>query len=339
MLRHVQHHGGAAHLNRRQILLAATALALTPAAAATAAVPASPRLNLTTTRLWLHEVTLSETRVLQSFAFDNTNRRLYTAQLTQGGRTLTGETAPVTGAERSRNGDLCITRLDWTGTVTGRMYLKGFGHGVSIAAEPVGTSTYLWTETDAVPDSEDNGYGTRVARFRFTDGAVLTTGSTQLVRFDPVPGSDHNTVALDPANSRIAHRRRVAGAWTYALHDLATFKAGVFEPLATITQPAVLTGPTFQGYATLGRHLYTLDGTSFGDVHLTAVDWNTGAVLDRQLTGAGQELFYREPEGMAIQLPDATSPARLHFGLASEKSLTETDKKASFYYTDTTTTV
>ncbi|GAQ55456.1 phage baseplate protein [Streptomyces acidiscabies] len=323
-------------MNRRQILLAATALALTPAAAATAAVPASPRLNLTTTKPWLHEVTLSETRVLQSFAFDNTNRRLYTAQLTQGGRTLTGETAPVSGAERSRNGDLCITRLDWTGTVTGRMYLKGFGHGVSIAAEPVGTSTYLWTETDAIPDSEDNGYGTRVARFRFTDGAVLTTGSTQLVRFDPAPGSDHNTVALDPAGSRIAHRSRAAGTWTYTLHDLTTFKAGIFTPLAAITQPTVLTGPTFQGYATLGRHLYTLDGTSFGDVHLTAVDWNTGAVLDRQLTGAGQELFYREPEGMAIQLPDATSPARLHFGLASERSLTETDKKASFYYTDTT---
>ncbi|QNP73285.1 Tat pathway signal sequence domain protein [Streptomyces roseirectus] len=325
-------------MNRRRILLAATALALTPAGRASAAVPATPRLDLTaTTGPWLREITLSETRVPQSFAFDNTNKRLYTAQLTQGGRILAGESAAVSGADRSRNGDLCVTRLDWRGTVTGRMYLKGFGHGVSIGAEPVGTSTYLWTETDAVPDSQGNGYGTRVARFRFTDGAVLTTGSTSLVRHDPVPGSDHNTVALDPVHSRIAHRRRADGVWTYALYDLVTFKAGVFEPLATLTQPDVLTGPTFQGYATLGRHLYTLDGTALSDnVHLTAVDWNTGAVLERQLTDAGGELFYREPEGMAIQIPDATSPARLHFGLASEESLTQTDKKASFYYTDTT---
>ncbi|MET8979860.1 Tat pathway signal sequence domain protein [Streptomyces sp. NPDC004539] len=325
------------NLNRRHILCLATALALTPVGRASAAVPASSRLDLTaTTGPWLREIALSETRVLQSFAFDNTNKRLYTAQLTQGGRTLTGESAPVSGTERAKNGDLCITRLDWQGAVTGRMYLKGFGHGVSIGAEPFGTGTYLWTETDAVPDSQDNGYGTRVARFRFTDGAVLTTGSAGLLRFDPVPGSDHNTVALDPVNSRVAHRSRAGGVWTYTLYDLATFKAGVFDPLATLTQPAVLDGQTFQGYATLGRHLYTLDGISFGDVHLTAVDWNTGAVLDRQLTGAGADLFYREPEGMAIQLPDASSPARLHFGLASEKSLTETNKKASFYYTDTT---
>lgn len=344
--------------SRRQILRRAgglTAAALTGSLVLTragtanaAAVPASKRFDLTDSSTeWFREILLNETRILQSFAFDNTNKHLYTAQLVDGGRILTGETQACTGTERSANGDLCITRLDWQGYIIGRMYLKGFGHGVSIGVEPSGNSAYLWTETNSVPDSLNTGYGTKIARFKFANGAVLQPDSYQVTRFEPVPGSDHNTVAVDPVNNRLAHRHRLSGSWKYSLYDLAAFKAGTFTPLATVDQPDVLTGPTFQGYTTMGQYLYTLDGTAYtydtdgnrtsdSNTYLTSIDWNTGLVYERRLSKAGESLFYREPEGLAVQIPDTATPAvaRLHIGFGSEESLTQTDKKASFYYKD-----
>ncbi|MFI2430350.1 Tat pathway signal sequence domain protein [Streptomyces sp. NPDC018693] len=343
--------------SRRQLLrracgLTAAALTgslvLTQAGTASAAVPGSKRFDLTDgSDKWLREILLSETRILQSFGFDNTNKHLYTAQLVQAGRMLPGETRTYTGTERSTNGDLCITRLDWQGYIIGRMYLRGFGHGVSIGVEPSGNSAYLWTETDSRPDGSNNGFGTKIARFKFANGAVLTPDAYQVTRFDPAPGSTNNTVAIDPVNNRLVHRYRISGGFKYSLYDLATFKAGTFIPLATIDQPAVLTGPVFQGYTSLGQYLYTLDGTAYtydtsgnrtsdSNTYLTSVDWNTGIVYERRWSNAANSLFYREPEGLAIQIPDMANPAavRLHIGFGSEESLSQTDKKASFYYKD-----
>ncbi|MFF7259328.1 Tat pathway signal sequence domain protein [Streptomyces sp. NPDC008159] len=343
--------------SRRQVLRRAAGLTgaallgsavLSSAGTATAAVATSKRFDLADSSTeWFREIWLQDVRILQSFSFDNTNKHLYTAQLVQAGRHLPGEARTYTGTERETNGDLCITRLDWQGYIIGRMYLKGFGHGVSIAAEPSGNSAYLWTETAAVPDGNNVGYGTKIARFKFTNGAVLTPNSHLVTTYDPVPGSDHNTVAVDPVNSRLAVRHRLSGTWKINLYDLATFRSGTFTPLATITQPSVLTGVTFQGYTTFGQYLYTLDGTAYtydsagnrtsdSNTYLTSVDWNTGTVVQRSLSKAGESLFYREPEGLAIQIPDTSNPAaaRLHIGLGSEESLTLTDKMASFYFKD-----
>jgi hypothetical protein len=344
-------------LSRRQVLRRAVGVAaaafvgsaVTEGGTAAAAVASSKRFDLTDpSDEWFREILLSEATIMQSFAFDNTNQHLYTAQLIQGGRVLPGETQAVTGTARSTNGDLCITRLDWQGDIIGRMYLKGFGHGVSIGVEPSGSGAYLWTETNAVPDSASDGYGTKIARFKFTNGAVLTPSAYQVTTFTPVPGSDHNTVAIDPLNNRLAHRYRSNGTtWNFSLYDLASFKAGTYTPLATVPQPSVLTGPTFQGYTTMGQYLYLLDGTAYtydtggnqtstSNTYVTSVDWNTGTVYERSLSKAGETLFYREPEGMAIQIPDKTNPtaARLFLGFGSEASLTDTAKKASFYYKD-----
>lgn len=313
-----------------------------------ATVASSKRFDLTAgSHEWLREIPLNETRIMQSFAFDNTNRHLYTAQLIQGGRILTGETRACTAAERATNGDLCITRLDWNGLILGRMYLKGFGHGVSIGVEPSGSGACLWTETDSVPDSLNEGHGTKVARFMFANGAVIQPDSYPVTRFDPVPGSDHNTVAVDPVTDRLVHRYRIDDAWNFGLYDLTSFKAGTFTPLATLAQPPVLSGVTFQGYTSMGQYLYTLDGTSYAydadgnqtstsNTYLTSVDWNTGIVQERRLSNAGQSLFYREPEGLAIQIPDSADPtaARLFLGFGSEVSLSDTGKKASFYDKD-----
>ncbi|PRX92148.1 hypothetical protein [Allonocardiopsis opalescens] len=331
---------------RRQLLRAGAALglaaalpAVSPAAPAAAGVPDSPRFDLTApSTALLRERRLHNATVLQSLAFDNTNRRLFTVQLVQGGLTLTGESGPVSGAERARRGDLVVTRLDLSGERTGRMYLKGFGHGVQIGAEPVGPDSYLWTETDAVSDGTD-AWGRALARFPFTDGQVLTPAAADLEKHEPVPGATATTAAVDPAHGRLAMRYRRSGRTRVAVYALDDLRARRYTPLADVAQPpAVAAEHPFQGYAVHGRYLYMLEGSAYGtpgsaeptgNTHVTCVDLGSGAVVDRRLTRAGYTLPFREPEGMAVQLDG--SRARLCMGFASGEAGA---RLASVYYKD-----
>ncbi|MFI8105818.1 Tat pathway signal sequence domain protein [Streptomyces sp. NPDC086023] len=324
---------------------------LATAGNAAGAVGTSQRFSLTdpSTELF-REIDLQETRVLQSFSFDNTNKHLYVVSLVDGGRQLPGESRRYTGDERARYGDLCVTRLDWHGSIIGRMYLKGFGHGVSIAAEPAGNSAWLWTETDSVEAANPSyptdptkniGWGSRIGRFKFSNGAVLTPTSSKLTKFSPVAGADRTTIAVDPANNRLAVRYRLAGTFQFGLYDLAAFKAGTFTQLAHVTQPTVLASD-FQGFTSYGQYLYLLEGKAYsstnpapGNTYHTVIDWNTGSVAERRLTEAGASLPFREPEGLAIQIPDTATPTavRLCTGFASGADA-GSPKQASFYYKD-----
>lgn len=59
----------------------------------------------------VHDKALQNGTVLQSFAFDNVNKHIYTVQLMAGGLKLPGESAAVSGADRNLNGDLALTQL------------------------------------------------------------------------------------------------------------------------------------------------------------------------------------------------------------------------------------
>jgi hypothetical protein len=188
---------------------------------------------------------LHDATVIQSLAFDNRNRHVYAVQLMAGGRQLPGESAPVSGATRALNGDLCLTRLDLAGNELGHMYLTGFGHGVQIGAEPVGSSAFLWTEVDSVADDRVNGWGTRLARFRFADGAILSPTSPDVRRMQLVPGSDRTTCGIDPTSGRLVMRYRVDSVFRYGLFDLDQVQRNRFTPLADVVQPAL--SYSFQG--------------------------------------------------------------------------------------------
>ncbi|MFD1831287.1 Tat pathway signal sequence domain protein [Streptomyces desertarenae] len=318
------------------------------------AVPGTKRFDLSApSERLLREVSLTETRVLQSLAFDNSRGHIFFVQLVDGGRQLPGESRAYTGAERGANGDLCVTRTDLGGNIMGAMYLRGFGHGVQIGVESTESGSFLWTETKAVktqnPDGTHTGWGSRLARFKFANGTVLTPESPALAQFALEEGVDRTTVTLDPVHQRLAVRCRVSGAFRYRLYDLAAFKAGGRTTLADVAQPADLQPghpDTFQGFAAFGNHLYLLAGTQYGkdgsvspdgNTFITCVDWNTGAVVEQELTRAGYSLPYREPEGMAIQVPDTANPqaVRLCSGFASVTSGTDSRKRASVYYKET----
>jgi receptor-binding protein len=268
-------------------------------------------------------VPLHDATVLQSFAFDDLNRRVYAVQLMAGGQALPGEPAPVSGAQRAADGDLCLTQLGPDGAELGHMYLLGFGHGVQLGVQPVGRTAYLWTEVASDNYGGANGWGQRLARFAFTDGAVLTAGSPQVRQYTLIPGTDHTTVAVDAAHRRLTMRYARDGAFRYAVFPLdAVGRSGV-PPVADIAQPAL--PATFQGFTSYGRWLYLLTGDAYGangstaptgDTRISRVDLGAGAVAEEVPVTAAPDLVYREPEGMAVRLAGPGRP-QLCFGFAS----------------------
>ncbi|WP_432014767.1 teichoic acid biosynthesis protein C [Streptomyces cucumeris] len=328
-------------LTRRRFALAGGAAAAGAFAAFAARTEASAaveggRFDLTVPSTQLvRERTPHNSTVLQSFAFDDTNKHLYTVQLMEGGIRLDGEPGPVSGADRAARGDLCLTRMSLTGTELGFMYLKGFGHGVAIGCEPSGTTAQLWAESDADPDS---GYGRAISRFRFAAGTVLSSGSSSLVKHRPVPGSTANQPAVDMLNKRLLMRYRLGGVPRYRLMELTDVTAGRYSAVHDIPQTGVAADETFQGFAVLGDYVYQLTGTAYtgedgtnppsghGNTHVSCLDLRSGELVQRARTEAAYSLDYREPEGMAIQL---TSPRRLCMGFASGLG---GDRKVSVYY-------
>src|SRR5947207_9513599 len=93
-------------INRRRLLAAGGSLAAAATMGATvgvrsaaASVPSSPRFDLTQPSFDLfRDKPLFQQTVMQSFTFDNVNRRLFAAQLRN-------------GSASDANGDLCVTQL------------------------------------------------------------------------------------------------------------------------------------------------------------------------------------------------------------------------------------
>ncbi|KFF98159.1 hypothetical protein IQ62_26680 [Streptomyces scabiei] len=317
-------------LSRRTLLRAGGGLSLAAVGlgygtgAASAAVPTSQRFTLTTTSsndLYRGRA-LRDGTVMQSFAFDQTNQRLFVAQLRQG-----------SGAD---SGDLCITELSWsTWNAIGHMYLTGFGHAVSIGAQAVGSSTYLWV--DAVADT--SGFGQRLGRFKYTNGTTLSASSSAVTKHTPVSSANRHTCAIDPTHNRLIVRYRPTGSAThrFAAYDLTDATNGNFgSRLVDFQEPSRIDAANFQGYTAYGQYLYCLTGHSkdvTGEANTDAVLWsvnmNTGQIAEEFLTGAGSTLTFREPEGMAVYTTAGGEP-RLFFGFASGEG--EGERLSNVFY-------
>ncbi|WP_068775871.1 hypothetical protein [Paenibacillus sp. FJAT-26967] len=286
----------------------------------------------------IREKALHNGTVMQSFAFDNVNQRIYVVQLMAGGQQLPGESSPVSGAERDLRGDLTLTQLDMAGNELGHMFLKGFGHGVQIGVESVGSNAYLWTETDSVTEGK-SGWGSRIARFPFESGKVLTPDTAGIQKHELIEGADRTTVNLDSANGLLTMRYRKEGVFRFAVYDLEAVKRNEYAAIADVPQPSV---GTFQGFASYGGYLYLLEGTSYGsagsvaptgNTYLTSVDLQTGRVVDKQLITAGSDLSFREPEGLAIRIPDPSHSQKAQLGIGFASNFTPT-RLANIYVLD-----
>lgn len=265
-----------------------TASAATHPTPGSALLVPSPRLDLNSASdNWIRQKATRDTTIIQSFAYDNANGHIYLAQVTQGGLKLSGESAAVSSADRNRRGDLTLTKWDMSGNTLGYMYLRGFGHGMSIGVEPFGGKAYLWTEADGQevadpvhPDdpTKTTSRGRRLARFPFVNGQVLDSGSAGLTLYEPVTGATTYTASVDPVYGRLAIRfRDTDGVMVFQVHDLDLARLGIWSrPLASVREPDITAVPGWplttygrpflQGYAVVGQYLYMLHGNSYGSV-------------------------------------------------------------------------
>ena len=297
-----------------------------------AAVAGTPHFYLPGTggELW-SEVALQDRTVMQSFGFDNTNGFIFTLQLTY----------------RGGDGDLTLTKLDLSGNKLGYMLLTGFGHGVSFGVEPVGTSTYLWTEVDSTGKGA-NARGVRIGRFEFVDGATLDTASAEITKYTLVPGSTVNTCNIDPVYNRLILRYDDSGTMKFNIYDLDDVLANGASATVLARYSDRTTG-TPQGYCLYGSYIYSLAGTAYeycpgsdssntNNMTIFEFDTNPPNELTTFLTGIGASYDYREPEGMAIQwtnYPNTDAPeVRLAIGFAREADCSDSIKYATIFYKD-----
>ncbi|MFF0338780.1 hypothetical protein [Kribbella sp. NPDC004875] len=316
------------NLSRRGLLTGAGALiaagtaGLPTATARTLSLPASKRFKMSaTTNEFFRSQPLHDATVMQSFAFDTPNDRLFAAQLR--------------GGSGANSGDLALTQLDFAGNELGYMYLTGFGHAVSIGAEGSGSTTYLWTETDV---DTANGRGRQICRFPWQNGKTLTSAS--VTKWKPVSSGTVFTPAVDQRFGQLGVRYSLSDGMHINVYSLAAARAGDFSTvLASFKQPALTAGIDFQGWTLYGAYAYFWEGEAYpGDPDETQAtsklwcyDINAGQLVDSFLTLAGKSLTYREPEGMAVYgSTDAT--ARLYFGFASGVT---GDRRANLFYRNT----
>ncbi|MFJ2932198.1 hypothetical protein ACIO8G_05485 [Streptomyces sp. NPDC087219] len=269
----------------------------------------------------------------QAIATDTVNGHIFVLQVES------SATAP--------QGNLCLNRIHrGTGVVTGSMQLKGFGHGLSMGAEPVGADTYLWTEVGPLQlSADDAAFGKAVTRFRFVDGGVLDGALIpQSQKFTP-PGSTSSTgPSLDPVNNQLCVMYHKDGKRHFTRYDAAAAAAGSWVPVGTtfvmpagedvtpeVPSPYPLQKTLVsQGYTALGDVLYAYQWAPYdkknvpeipdafpGIAFLTSYSWTTGERIDRQVVTNADGLTRREPEGVAGEVDPATGETRLLFGFSN----------------------
>ncbi|MFH9726434.1 hypothetical protein ACH4M4_26235 [Streptomyces sp. NPDC017254] len=269
----------------------------------------------------------------QAIATDTANGHVFVLQVES------SATAP--------QGNLYLNRINRkSGTVTGSMQLKGFGHGLSLGAEAVGTDTYLWTEVGPLHTTTDGTtFGKAVTRFRFADGEVLDGDLIPAARKFTPPGSTAGTgPSLDPVNKQLCVMYHKDGKRHFTRYDAAAAAAGSWVPVGTtFVMPAgedltpdvpsrypLQAKLVSQGFTVLGDVVYSYQWAPYdkdnnpttvpsefpGIAFLTSYSWTTGARLDRQVVTNADGLTRREPESVATEVDPATGETRLLFGFS-----------------------
>lgn len=338
--------------NRRKFLknsALATAAALAPSLVC--AADAACTTTSTTKHFDLSQasLTLYEEKALwgaahgqQSICFSNGQNRMFYLQ-----------------TKNTANGDMTMSYnyTDSGNLNTGGYYmtLYGFGHGEAFGIEHIGSDTWVWVECDSLLDSNGNGFGTTICRFKWvwTPGASLhasdigTSAAPGSTKYTLKPGSVHNMVAIDTTSNRLLLHYVSGGHVRMALYSLSDVKSlgnsavPCTDQIMSAMQPNDDgTAGTFQGFTIYGDYAYYISGKKKSDCQSTTAQdtWLyyqnvavVGGASGHALTSAGYTLPYREPEGMAILITD--DGPQLVFGfMTSARGTCSSQHYGSFFY-------
>ena len=305
---------------------------------------------------WFAEpVPLASASVMQSFAVDNVNRHIYTAQRL--------------ASSTDTSGDITITKLSLSnGSKVDPVWihLRGFGHAAGLGVVPFdaeqGGGAMIWIETSVESDSNRSpyggatGYGTKIARLHMggstgfqqnADVHALTADNDPdgpyYDVFDPRPDFGQKSIAVDVPNSKISLRYHTdSDTIVHEQFKLGDFIQHIYSDPAnkTTLDYSVFTSrfpednpPVFQGHTTFGEYFYMLTGkANTNNQRLWSFKWaniTNPPPYDVALSQAGSGFSYHEPEGMSVVTAADGSGARLMFGVATGESGA---RKAMFYY-------
>jgi hypothetical protein len=259
----------------------------------------------------LSSVTLRDTTIMQSFAYDDVNKVWIFAQVQQSGRF--GKTA----SQHAHDGDLTLTKISQSGAILGYMYLSGFGHGLSIGVEPAGSTTYVWTESnsqyfEALGSADANGYGTKIARFAWRNSTTLTPLSSGVTLFAVNDEAPEQSPYVDYKRNRIAVQYWSAphNTFRWAVYPLDQFKARDYTPIIRSSWPDELNRITDQGWAYVNDSIMlnyngnacssTNPAPGNATLFKVSLPGPDAVVADRALITSGGSLSPREPEGLTI---------------------------------------
>ncbi|MER6610238.1 hypothetical protein ABT282_31090 [Streptomyces sp. NPDC000927] len=258
---------------------------------------------------------------------------LYLTQVIDGGKKLSGETEEVPAERRIARGDIAITRLDETGTITGVMYCLGFDHGQSLSS--LDGYLYLACHADEVPDGKI-AYGRRVARVKFTDGAVLRVDSPGVEVFTPAPDAPHLSVAVDTKDRTVGVSYLLLDQHRYITWTVEDFLAGDYSsPVYDVTLLPTAQMQGVQSWALREQYAYLYFGepktpeTPDSFLGVVIIDLTTGNVT-RVAAQEGVEpgLPWRAP-GM-IEIFESPDGPGMVFGLVTPQ---KTPQKAVILFT------
>lgn len=276
----------------------------------------------------MRDITLSEVTVAQSIDFDYVNQWIYVGQVIQGGRQFPDEPAPVSFTDRENAGDTSISRLRMDGTLESNMYIRGSGHGTSVAVAPDGR---LWVGAD----SSGSGFSRAIALITYQPGTIKDSLSLPTI-YRPFGGTSQShglSVSVDQRFGKMCVRRTFPDPgdgrrhYLFNLNDTmaGNFTNPLFEVDQAANQPPDTPGAigTSQGMCTYGDYLYSLEGNpEANNTYISRLSWATGETEQKvHQTTIFNDITYREPEGLTVQnIPGNPGANKLVFGFASGPS-------------------
>lgn len=244
--------------------------------------------------------------VHQQIAFDLLNGWMYTTEIIPHNWQLSDEGAPVDGDLRTSRGDLVITKFTLNGTEIGRMYFRSAGHGWCLVAEPVAGDTWLWTECTSAVDGIF-GWGTKLARFKWVNGTIITPATSGLDIYQPVTGIRRAKLDIDTTAGQVCFGYRDgANNYQFEIHNLTAFKAKTYTPLRTF-QATGYTLSSFQNWCFYGGRIHILEGLAYdgsnvapGNTWITSLSAADGSVVERAFIDIDTTMARREPEAFTV---------------------------------------
>lgn len=263
-------------------------------------------------------LSLSDVTVMQSFDIELDRNEMYFAQLKSGTK-----------------GDIILTKINTANnSILGTMTLKNFGHSTNICIEEDGTYTYIWTECDGLADSNGDIWGSKVCRFKFSNGATVTNNTGTV--YDLLQGHTNLSPSIDKLGNTLLIRSRKDGKVFFTVFNLNSVLINKPVIISQFENTQGVNVISHQGHDIYKNYIYNFEGVSKtaereSTAYITVMDIK-GNVKYRKLIDVANTLNFREAEGIKVKQID-TNTHELYIGFASGQT---GSRKANVYkYIDT----